>query len=79
MYGTDKDGKKWGKLYEFSASGITPLNWTEQGNVMSITSADDSREPDVVDSDSSNSITISQLETEFNNMIESVERYGGVI
>ena len=79
MYGTDKDGKKWGKLYEFSASGITPLNWTEQGNIMSITSADDSREPDVVDSDSSNSITISQLETEFNNIIESVERYGGDI
>ena len=31
------------------------------------------REPDVLDSDSSNSVTISQLETEFNNMIESVK------
>ena len=80
MYGTDKDGKKWGKLYEFSASGITPLNWTEQDGVMSITAtsgSDSYREPDVVDSDSSNSITISQLETEFNDMITSVEKYGG--
>ena len=80
MYGTDKDGKKWGKLYEFSASGITPLNWTEQDGVMSITATsgcDSYREPDVVDSDSSNSITISQLETEFNDMITSVEKYGG--
>ena len=80
MYGTDKDGKKWGKLYNFSASGITPLNWTEQDGVMSITAtsgSDSYREPDVVDSDSSNSITISQLETEFNDMITSVEKYGG--
>ena len=80
MYGTDKDGKKWGKLYEFSASGITPLNWTEQDGVMSITAtsgSDSYREPDVVDSDSSNSITISQLETEINDMITSVEKYGG--
>ena len=79
MYGTDKDGKKWGKLYNFSASEITPLNWTDKDGVMSITDLGNFREPDVVDSDSSNSITISQLETEFNNMIESVERYGGVI
>ena len=77
MYGTDKDGKKWGKLYNFSASGITPFNWTEQDGVMSVTSTESYREPDVVDSDSSNSITISQLETEFNNMIASVEKYGG--
>ena len=80
MYGTDKDGKKWGKLYEFSASGITPLNWTEQDGVMSITATSGGssfREPDIIDADSSNSVTISQLETEFNNMIESVKKYGG--
>ena len=77
MYGTDKDGKKWGKLYEFSASGIAARNWTEQGGVMSITDVESYREPDIVDSDSSNSITISQLETAFDNMIASVERYGG--
>ncbi len=77
MYGTDKDGKKWGKLYEFSASGITARNWTEQDGVMSITNLYDYREPDVLDYDSSNNITISQLEAEFNNMIASVEKYGG--
>ena len=77
MYGTDKDGKKWGKLYKFDENGITANNWTEQDSVMSVTSATGYREPDVVDSDSSNSITISQLETEFNNMITSVEKYGG--
>ena len=77
MYGTDKDGKKWGKLYDFSASEITAKNWTEQDGVMSITDAESYREPDIVDSDSSNSVTISQLETEFNNMIASVEKYGG--
>ena len=77
MYGTDKDGKKWGKLYNFSSSGITARNWTEQGNVMSITSEASYREPDIVSTDSSNSVTIAQLETEFNNMIVSVEKYGG--
>ena len=100
MYGKDEKCKKWGKLYEFSASGITPLNWTEQDGVMSITAtsgSDSYREPDVVtgsngtqyDADNSNlqqagldsSATAStfktQLETEFNNMIASVEKYGG--
>ena len=77
MYGTDKDGKKRGKLYDFSADGITPLNWTEQDGVMSITDEEDYREPDVVSYDSSNSVNLTQLETEFNNMIESVEKYGG--
>ena len=92
MYGKDENCKKWGKLYNFSASGITPLYWTEQGNVMSITSATSYREPDVVtDEDANNSnlqqagldssATIdtfkAQLETEFNNMITSVEKYGG--
>ena len=80
MYGTDKDGKKWGKLYNFSANGITAKNWTEQDSVISITATSGGssfREPDIIDADSSNSITISQLETEFNDMITSVEKYGG--
>ncbi len=101
MYGTDKDGKKWGKLYDFSAGGITPYNWTEEDGVMSITatsSFDSYREPDVVtgsdgtpsyDADNTNlqqaGLDVSatadtfktQLETEFNNMIASVEKYGG--
>ena len=48
MYGTDINGKKWGKLYNFSASGITPLNWTENDGVMTILNATSYREPDVV-------------------------------
>ena len=96
MYGTDKDGKKWGKLYNFSASEITPLNWTEQDGVMSVTSATGNREPDIVTgsgtqydavnsnlqeaglgSSATSSTFKTQLETEFDNMIASVEKYGG--
>ena len=77
MYGKDKDGKKWGKSYEFSSNGIIPINWIEENNIISITSVTGNREPDVIDDDFSNSITISQVETEFNNMITSVEKYGG--
>mgnify|MGYP005778483987 CR=1 FL=1 len=77
MYGRDENCKKWGKLYDFDENGITPYNWTEQDGVMSITSATSYREPDVVSSDSSNSVTLTQLETEFNNMIASIEKYGG--
>ena len=80
MYGTDSSGKKWGKLYEFSEDEITANNWTEQDGVISITdtSGDYSyREPDVVNNDVSNGLIISQLENEFNSMVESVERYGG--
>ena len=97
MYGTDVDGKKWGKLYKFSADGITPLNWTEQNGIISIENTEGYREPDVVTgsdgiqydavstnlqqaglSESATSGTFkTQLETEFNNMISSVEKYGG--
>ncbi len=100
MYGIDKDGKKWGKLYNFSASGITARNWTEQDGVISITATSGGssyREPDVVtgsngteydavnsnlqqaglDANAAASNFKTQLETEFNNMIASVERYGG--
>ena len=80
MYGIDASGKKWGKLYEFAEDGITALNWTEEDGVMSITATSGTgsyREPDVVSDDSSNSVNLAQLETEFNNMIASVEKYGG--
>ena len=100
MYGTDASGKKWGKLYNFSSSGITPLNWTEEDEVMSITATSGRgsyREPDVVtgsdgasydavntnlqqaglDASATADTFKAQLETEFNSMIESVEKYGG--
>ena len=91
MYGRDENCKKWGKLYSFDEEGITPYNWTEEGGVMSITSATSYREPDVISYDADNtnlqqagldaSATAdtfkAQLETEFNSMIASVEKYGG--
>ena len=77
MYGRDENCKKWGKLYSFDEEGITARNWTEEDGVMSITSAKSYREPDVVGFDTSNSVTLTQLETEFNSMIASVEKYGG--
>ena len=92
MYGTDSDGKKWGKLYSFtSATESKPFNWTEQNGVMSITDTKGSIEPDIAsahDDDRENlrimnpSYTNSEqfkadLETDFNNMIVSVEKYHG--
>ena len=97
MYGRDENCKKWGKLYNFSSTGITPLNWTEEDGVMSITDEEDCREPDVVtgsdgtkydavnanlqqaglDASATADTFKIQLETEFNNMIASVEKYGG--
>ena len=96
MYGTDASGKKLGKLYSFSSTGITANNWTEQDGVMSITSTTSYREPDIVtgngnqydainsnlqqaglDSSATADTFKSQLETEFNAMITSVEKYGG--
>ena len=103
MYGTDSNGKKWGKLYDFATSstnsnydeltGAYPLNWSETNGIMSILSSTDMisyREPDIVihyDIDSilktyglgaeSTHEFLIQLEKEFNNMIESVEKYGG--
>ena len=72
MYGTDKNGKKWGKLYNFSADGITANNWTEsEEGVMSITDKDGYHEPDGEEN------YLTQLEIDFNNMIASVELYGG--
>ena len=94
MYGTDSNGKKWGKLYNFATSstntnydektGAYPLNWSETTNgIISISTG--YREPDVVEQDSrlkeygleTTHEFLMQLEKEFNNMIESVEKYGG--
>ena len=98
MYGTDENGKKWGKLYSFATSsnnanydevtGTYPLNWNENNKVIKIDQKSN-REPDVVikndyDIDiklkllgiSTHDFLI-QLEKEFNNMIKSVNKYGG--
>ena len=55
MYGTDSNGKKWGKLYEFTTdtgdnidpvTGAKPLNWSEEKGVMKIVNKMSYREPD---------------------------------
>ena len=62
FYGTDANGKKWGKNYTFSTStsssydqvtGTRPNNWSETNGVMSISSITGYREPDVVVKNSS--------------------------
>ena len=77
IYGTDNNGKKWGKNYNFSELEIQRLNWEEKNGVMTITNFEQFYEPDTLTEDSLNSITVEQLEREFNNMISSIETYGG--
>ena len=106
FYGTDSNGKKWGKIYNFTSgtnssdlfdevTGTYPLNWGESNGIMRINSKTNYREPDVVpksgsivfDSDSrlktlglgarTTQEFLSQVESEFNRMLASVEKYGG--
>ena len=99
MYGTDTNGKKWGKLYSFTTeigenidpiTGAKPLNWSESDGIMKIINKVQRREPDIIkdydvdsrikelDLDSNTThLFLLQLEREFNNMIKSVEKYGG--
>ena len=107
MYGTDANGKKWGKLYNFATSssdsnydeltGSYPRNWSETNGIMKISSSTSYKEPDVVLKSSSSNTAydmdsrlktldlgaettqefLMQLEKEFNNMIKSIEKYGG--
>ena len=104
FYGTDANGKKWGKNYSFSSStsssydeitGTKPYNWSESNGVMTINSKISYIEPDVVPKSGSTGYDmdsrlktlglgaktthefLNQLEKEFNNMLASVEKYGG--
>ncbi len=97
MYGTDENGKKWGKLYEFTTdtgenidpiTGAKPLNWSESNGKFNIINKNYEQEP-YISSYDGDSLRIKylnrktkheiliQLEKEFNDMIESVEKYGG--
>ena len=90
MYGTDENGKKWGKLYDFNSNGFTLLNWSETNGVMKISGSGRNREPDIVrDMDADNYLIrytnnsetghelLKDVEIEFENIVESVEKYGG--
>ena len=105
MYGTNANGKKWGKLYEFTTdtgegidlvTGAKPLNWSENNGVMTILNKSTGRrEPDVgiklgnnvydinskiksanIGAKSTHDLLI-QLDQEFNNSMNSIEKYGG--
>ena len=96
FYGTDANGKKWGKIYNFSTStsnetGTTANNWRESNGVMSISDTTYGyREPDVLSSydtpyylkkykvsEDSKLDFLMRQEVDFNNMVDSVEKYGG--
>ena len=66
FYGTDANGKRWGKIYNFTTgtnpdstfdevTGTYANNWSETNGVMSISSSTSFREPDVVVKNSSGS------------------------
>ena len=58
MYGTDANGKKWGKLYDFAMSsnnenydevtGAYPLNWSESNGIMEIINSKLAIEPYII-------------------------------
>ena len=101
FYGTDANGKKWGKIYNFTSgtnssdlfdevTGTYPLNWGESNGIMRINSKTNYREPDILEINDYDSRLkmleigaktthefLKQVETEFNNMLTSVEKYGG--
>ena len=74
FYGTDANGKKWGKIYDFTTgtssnstfdeeTGTYAKNWSETNGVMSISSSTNYREPDVVTKSSNGSDIDSRLKT----------------
>ena len=46
MYGINAEKNKLGKIYQFTASEYTALNWTETDGIMNLTNKDSYREPD---------------------------------
>lgn len=86
IYGTDSQGKKHGKLYEFGSAGRSNYGWRETDGVMIDGSSD--REPDVVYNDTDGKLPnylseetrkelYKEMQNEFEQTIESIEKYGG--
>ena len=53
FYGTDANGKRWGKLYDFDMendndTGTVPLNWSETNGVMNILNSENFKEPNIL-------------------------------
>ena len=91
IYGVDDKGKLWGKLYNFSDTGRTALNWTETNGIMNITNKIGYREPDVFKGTTDwyfskynlgvvgtkYEMLTKELEQNYYKMIESIKKYGG--
>ena len=94
MYGTDTNNKRWGKLYDFTSTGNSAYNWTEENGKISV-GTNGYREPDIVSSYDvkttyltamnnilstnyqSSSDFLTDLQTDFSKMIDSVVKYKG--
>ena len=90
MFGTDVNENSLGKLYKFSGTSSSPLNWTEENKVMTWEDSESYREPDISVQYDGNDLTFTsaignitgeefkqQLQIEFEEMRESIETYGG--
>ena len=70
MYGTNAEGKKLGKLYNFTSGGYTALNWTETSGIMALTSVTGRREPDYL-SDPTNGDAVTGDDTKGIGLLKS--------
>ncbi len=89
IYGTDANGKIWGKLYDFNDSGRIKFNWTEDENGMSIINSIHNREPDLLVKDDRDAFLpgymleeerekiYKEITTNFGKTINSIKKYGG--
>ena len=97
IYGTDKNGKKFGKMYSLTTNtgddideitGAKPEGWSENNGILNVSNY--YLEPAIIYQQDTNSKIktlnldiksehefLMQIEKEFNQMIESVEKYGG--
>ena len=76
MYGTNAEGKKLGKLYNFTSGGYTALNWTETNGVMSFTNEKGNREPYYL-SDPTNGDAVTGNDTKGIGLLKSIVGLNG--
>lgn len=92
IYGVDSKGKLWGKLYNFSDSGRTALNWAETNGIINLIRQTSYREPTVVQysdrdgysdmhslglGETRYEMLNQELEQNYYEIIESIKKYGG--
>ena len=75
-YGTNAEGKKLGKLYNFTSSGYTANNWTETAGVMKWTDSTGYREPDYL-SDPTSGDAVTGNDTKGIGLLKSIVGLNG--